>query len=997
MDSSHYPASSSTSSIQVEPPYSGSASDYAGQQHIEQAPSRVCLGGQNQAQAAEKATGSPSKSAATIFDIHQGTHILQSLDGFAFAIGRDGRFLYISETVSMYLGLSQVEMTGSSVFDYTHQQDHEELARQLGIPCSSSAPGLSHHQKGDPGQQMGTCESPTAPNSVHSQYSAASNETMIEDYVNHTNACGRSNKHAKARAGSKQTFPQRNKRVKQCTGVPIKIEPHQPQRPPSPSGLNQGHSSALNGRKIDTKQSLAGADHTKNGTDEDPLVRQFCIRMKSTLTKRGCQHFKSSGYRVVHVVAHLRSYQSNDHGHLMDPLDDVSSATNEPSQQQHCLSASSSAIGTPAGKLKRARQLKSTGSKTSVVGKATSSIASPSINDGACQPFTTSDTNSGESNSRSATVLEASQSAAQTVARAGFNQSNNEEKIIGMVAVAIALPPPSINELRLESGTFVLRLNLELGITHIEPKITELLHYPVELIAGRSLYSLVHPADVQQVQKCHKELLKKGQMMSGYYRLLARTGGYIWIQSCATMICNNTYNAAASSAQPQPQSQPLAILPAALSSSPGVSTTPIGLNQPTGPLASGQTPALVNVYNLDSNNQYNKMASPGLSSSQLSSSFDNQDQDQCVIFVNYMVTNIVDETEIIDICQSPNYTPLMTSFSGTTSSTTNNDNLFNSPSPACSSPCVSSLRSSNGAGQSQHHNQNSSDTSYAPPTTPNSNASLSSPRRHHHHHQQHQQHQHQIDGKSVREHIKAINGRRAVHKSSKYLSNPAPAGDENGHEHLSNNFASVATEQHQQHVKLHPNGQLGAANQATGAYNYNQTPGSVNLALNKVAMANNDSSWLAHQPGAGGRLLADPVAVYSQQAPEANNQYAAYKAAFNLTDYNQQQQHHQHHHEGGYSNASNAAVAAVYPAASVPVNSWETAATVAAVAAASANHHLSQHHHQGTGTNPYAHLEHTHHHHQHSHLSSAGAAATNHHNPASSYYNYYGYYGNKFI
>lgn len=70
--------------------------------------------------------------AASLFDIHQGTHILQSLDGFALAIGRDGKFLYISETVSMYLGLSQVEMTGSSVFDYTHQQDHEELAKQLG-------------------------------------------------------------------------------------------------------------------------------------------------------------------------------------------------------------------------------------------------------------------------------------------------------------------------------------------------------------------------------------------------------------------------------------------------------------------------------------------------------------------------------------------------------------------------------------------------------------------------------------------------------------------------------------------------------------------------------------------------------------------------------------------------------------------------------------------------------------------------------------------------
>lgn len=35
-------------------------------------------------------------------------HIFQSLDGFAFGLAADGRFLYISETVSIYLGLSQV-------------------------------------------------------------------------------------------------------------------------------------------------------------------------------------------------------------------------------------------------------------------------------------------------------------------------------------------------------------------------------------------------------------------------------------------------------------------------------------------------------------------------------------------------------------------------------------------------------------------------------------------------------------------------------------------------------------------------------------------------------------------------------------------------------------------------------------------------------------------------------------------------------------------------
>jgi hypothetical protein len=47
-------------------------------------------------------------SALELFEHHQGTHILQSLDGFAFAVAADGRFLYISETVSIYLGLSQV-------------------------------------------------------------------------------------------------------------------------------------------------------------------------------------------------------------------------------------------------------------------------------------------------------------------------------------------------------------------------------------------------------------------------------------------------------------------------------------------------------------------------------------------------------------------------------------------------------------------------------------------------------------------------------------------------------------------------------------------------------------------------------------------------------------------------------------------------------------------------------------------------------------------------
>ncbi|CAP30464.1 Protein CBG11505 [Caenorhabditis briggsae] len=48
---------------------------------------------------------------------------LDLLDGFFVILDRRGDVLYISETISIYLGLSQVEMTGNPMVDYIHEQD----------------------------------------------------------------------------------------------------------------------------------------------------------------------------------------------------------------------------------------------------------------------------------------------------------------------------------------------------------------------------------------------------------------------------------------------------------------------------------------------------------------------------------------------------------------------------------------------------------------------------------------------------------------------------------------------------------------------------------------------------------------------------------------------------------------------------------------------------------------------------------------------------------
>uniref|UniRef100_A0A673LTH1 Single-minded homolog 2-like n=1 Tax=Sinocyclocheilus rhinocerous TaxID=307959 RepID=A0A673LTH1_9TELE len=60
-----------------------------------------------------------------------GSHLLQTLDGFVFVVASDGKIMYISETASVHLGLSQVELTGNSIFEYIHPSDHDEMSAVL--------------------------------------------------------------------------------------------------------------------------------------------------------------------------------------------------------------------------------------------------------------------------------------------------------------------------------------------------------------------------------------------------------------------------------------------------------------------------------------------------------------------------------------------------------------------------------------------------------------------------------------------------------------------------------------------------------------------------------------------------------------------------------------------------------------------------------------------------------------------------------------------------
>jgi hypothetical protein len=51
-----------------------------------------------------------------------------------------------------------------------------------------------------------------------------------------------------------------------------------------------------------------------------------------------------------------------------------------------------------------------------------------------------------------------------------MNQKKSQANPLGLTALAVALPPPSIHEIRLECDMFVMRVNFDLRIAHSEPK-----------------------------------------------------------------------------------------------------------------------------------------------------------------------------------------------------------------------------------------------------------------------------------------------------------------------------------------------------------------------------------------------------------------------------------------------------------------------------------------------------------------------------------------------
>uniref|UniRef100_A0A8C8Z2D1 Endothelial PAS domain protein 1 n=1 Tax=Prolemur simus TaxID=1328070 RepID=A0A8C8Z2D1_PROSS len=97
---------------------------------------------------------------------------------------------------------------------------------------------------------------------------------------------------------------------------------------------------------------------------------------------------------------------------------------------------------------------------------------------------------------------------------------------------------PSHMDIPLDSKTFLSRHSMDMKFTYCDDRITELIGYHPEELLGRSAYEFYHALDSEHMTKSHQNLCTKGQVVSGQYRMLAKHGGYVWLETQGTVIYN---------------------------------------------------------------------------------------------------------------------------------------------------------------------------------------------------------------------------------------------------------------------------------------------------------------------------------------------------------------------------------------------------------------------------------------------------------------------------
>lgn len=114
-----------------------------------------------------------------------------------------------------------------------------------------------------------------------------------------------------------------------------------------------------------------------------------------------------------------------------------------------------------------------------------------------------------------------------------------EPPLTCVVMLCEPITNPSNVDTPLDSKTFMSRHNMDMKFIYCDERVRSLMGYRPEDLVGRSAYDFYHALDSDSMTKSHQNLCAKGQAVSGQYRMLAKHGGYVWVETQGTVIYNS--------------------------------------------------------------------------------------------------------------------------------------------------------------------------------------------------------------------------------------------------------------------------------------------------------------------------------------------------------------------------------------------------------------------------------------------------------------------------
>ncbi|KAL2102229.1 hypothetical protein ACEWY4_001397 [Coilia grayii] len=105
-----------------------------------------------------------------------------------------------------------------------------------------------------------------------------------------------------------------------------------------------------------------------------------------------------------------------------------------------------------------------------------------------------------------------------------------------MMLLCEPIPAPPNPDTPISSHVFISQHSMDMKFISCDDRVISLLGYHPQDLSRRSVYELCHVLDIPIVARSHRILCMMGQVVSGPYRLLAKQGGYVWVETQATVL-----------------------------------------------------------------------------------------------------------------------------------------------------------------------------------------------------------------------------------------------------------------------------------------------------------------------------------------------------------------------------------------------------------------------------------------------------------------------------